>query len=200
MASHSNTKKESHTRIIQAALDCFSHKGYNQTTMDDIAAASGLSKGSLYWHFKNKEDLLESAIRELFIEHLGEEPLYQLSNLATASEKLLVLAQTAVDMSSQVSGMFNLFVEYWGSSSQRAQDEQVWMELILQYKDILVKVIEEGINTGEFHQTDAEALAWGILATYDGLAAYIMFKPDIDIPQISITFVNTLLHGLETKT
>jgi AcrR family transcriptional regulator len=199
MAPPQTDAKETRARIIQAALDCFSRNGYNQTTMDDIVAASGLSKGTLYWHFKNKEDLLESAIRALFEEYFGADPLAHLSDLPTASDKLRAVAQEAVEASKHASGMFSLFIEYWGSSSQRTQADHVWFEFLLEYKELVVSIIEAGISAGEFKPTDADALAWSILAAYDGLAAYVMLKPDIDLPRISATFVDTLLQGLEAK-
>ena len=46
---------------------------------------------------------------------------------------------------------------------------------------------------------DAGALAWMILAAYDGLAAYDMMMPDLDMDRISETFVETLLQGLQAE-
>lgn len=55
-------KEEAKKRIIAAGIAVMSEKGYNQTTMDDIAAHLGVSKGALYLYFKSKDDLvLESA-------------------------------------------------------------------------------------------------------------------------------------------
>ncbi len=55
-------KEEAKKRIIGAGIAVMSEKGYNQTTMDDIAAHIGVSKGALYLYFKSKDDLiLESA-------------------------------------------------------------------------------------------------------------------------------------------
>jgi AcrR family transcriptional regulator len=42
-------------RILDAALQVFSQRGYKDATVDDIAAASGTSKGGVYFHFPNKE-------------------------------------------------------------------------------------------------------------------------------------------------
>jgi AcrR family transcriptional regulator len=42
---------------LTAALSCFGEKGYHASTMDDLVRASGLSKGSLYWHFQSKEEV-----------------------------------------------------------------------------------------------------------------------------------------------
>lgn len=47
-------------QIIEAAISCFSEKGYRGTSIQDIADALGIAKGSLYFYFKSKEDLLYS--------------------------------------------------------------------------------------------------------------------------------------------
>jgi AcrR family transcriptional regulator len=55
-------KEEAKKRIIAASVEVMVEKGYSQTTMDDIAAHLGVSKGALYLYFKSKEDLIvESA-------------------------------------------------------------------------------------------------------------------------------------------
>ncbi|OPY50408.1 MAG: DNA-binding transcriptional repressor AcrR [Methanosaeta sp. PtaU1.Bin060] len=55
-------KEEAKKRIIAAGIDVMSEKGYSQTTMEDIAAHLGVSKGALYLYFKSKDDLIfESA-------------------------------------------------------------------------------------------------------------------------------------------
>ena len=45
-------------QIKTAALRCFSQYGYNKTTMDDIANAIGMKKASLYYYYKNKENII----------------------------------------------------------------------------------------------------------------------------------------------
>lgn len=48
-------KRETRERILEAATHVFAEKGYYGATMDDIVAASGISKGGLYFHFATKE-------------------------------------------------------------------------------------------------------------------------------------------------
>jgi AcrR family transcriptional regulator len=62
------TKEESEeTRkaILLAALDVLSEKGYLRTTFVDIARRIGMSKGAVYWHFKNKQALLAALMEEM---------------------------------------------------------------------------------------------------------------------------------------
>ncbi len=49
-------------RILEAALDVFSEKGYSRTRFVDIAERIGLTKGAIYWHFRTKSDLLAAMI------------------------------------------------------------------------------------------------------------------------------------------
>ncbi|MFB0536750.1 MAG: TetR/AcrR family transcriptional regulator [Anaerolineae bacterium] len=189
---------ERRAQIIQAALACFTRKGYNNTTMDDIAAESGLSKGSLYWYFKSKDDLFAAAIMSLLMD-VGEEAVAALEQYTTASDKLRALAQSAANLSKKAKGFFSLFLEFWASSSRREEAGQLWVGLLVQYKDIVVEIIEQGIRNGEFKPVDAEQLVWAMMAAYDGLAAYIMLVPDMDLERVSQVFVETLLNGLTAE-
>ncbi len=49
--------------ILDAALELFHAKGYSRTTLEDIALSAGVTRGAIYWHFKDKVDLF-SAIKE----------------------------------------------------------------------------------------------------------------------------------------
>ena len=63
MPKISNEKKSARrTQILNAAWSCFQREGLQATTMDDIIRASGLSAGAVYSYFKNKDDLIVSAV------------------------------------------------------------------------------------------------------------------------------------------
>ncbi len=51
-------------KLLQIALKIFSAKGYNATRLDDIAKEAGLSRGAIYWHFKNKTELFRVLHKE----------------------------------------------------------------------------------------------------------------------------------------
>ena len=189
---------ERRAQIIQAALACFTRKGYNNTTMDDIVAESGLSKGSLYWYFKSKDDLFTAALLSSFMD-FGQETVTALEQCPTVSDRLRTLAQAMAGFCKAAEGFFSLFLEFWASSSSREEVGQLWGGLLDQYKDIVVEIIEEGVRNGEFKPVDAEQLVWAMMATYDGLAAYIMLMPDLDLERVSQVFVETLLSGLVVR-
>ncbi|MDN5562898.1 MAG: TetR/AcrR family transcriptional regulator [Luteococcus sp.] len=57
-------KVETRRRIIQAASELFAEQGYTGTSMDQIAKSAGVSKGTIFYNYKNKADLFEHLISE----------------------------------------------------------------------------------------------------------------------------------------
>lgn len=81
--------------IIYAALDIFCEKGYSKTTFDEIAKRINFTKGAIYWHFRNKPDLLIAIIKTAFgkvQEHLMEK-VPHINNLNDLKEYFLYDAE-----------------------------------------------------------------------------------------------------------
>lgn len=56
--------ERSRTAILDAALDLFSHRGYGATSMRDIAGTAGVSTGSVYHHFADKEAIFKALLEQ----------------------------------------------------------------------------------------------------------------------------------------
>lgn len=82
-----DSKEEARLRIIDAAKSLFAEKGYQQTTISEIAGAVGLSEGSIYEHFKGKEDLLLT-IPDMWVKDAIQELELQLFGIEGAVNKL----------------------------------------------------------------------------------------------------------------
>lgn len=195
MTSKSSASTESRERILQSALECFLRKGYNKTTMDDIVAESNLSKGTLYWYFDSKKELFNAALMSV-AEELSQGTAAIQDSYPTASDKLRAISQAAVEIGEEVTGFFSLFLEFWASSSRREELGHVWLDLLEEYQDAIADIIEEGIASGEFRPVDADSLVWALLAAYDGMAAYLMLRPDLNLAQINEAFTDVLIKGL----
>ena len=71
-------------RILDAALNIFSAKGFHDTKLDEIVAEGGISKGSIYFHFPNKEKLF-IALVDQFADVIERAPAKQLTMKRPAS-------------------------------------------------------------------------------------------------------------------
>lgn len=188
-------REERRGQILDAALTVFSQKGYHATNVSDVAAQAGVSQGTIYWYFESKEELFTAAMLSVFTD-LGQETVASLEAYETASEKLRALGRRMEGFVDGLEGILVMFLGYWASSPSRDQVGQFWVDLLVEYKNIVVGIIEEGVQSGEFRPVDAEALVWALMSAYDGLAAYTMLMPDIDVRRVSQALVETLLDGL----
>jgi len=84
--------------ILAAALELISTKGLANTSLDNIASQAGVTRGAIYWHFKNKTDLFEVILDEWL------KPTYQLSDewLTQATPSLDNLKRYMVTWLSQI--------------------------------------------------------------------------------------------------
>ena len=62
---------ETKPRIVREALRLFLEKGYERTSLNDIAGAVGITKPAIYYHFENKDELFNDVL-SLFFERMGE--------------------------------------------------------------------------------------------------------------------------------
>jgi len=186
---------ERQAQIIQAALACFSRKGYAKTTMDDIVAESGLSKGSLYWYFESKDDLFMSALASV-IADVGDTTFGTIDQHASPTERLRALGVGMATFCRAAAGYLGLFAEFWAQTEHRDEAARLWAGMLTVYRDALTEIIAEGVSSGEFRAVDADHLTWSMLAAYDGIAFYLMLIPDLDPDAVSAAFVDALINGL----
>ncbi len=53
-------------KVLDAAFDCFYNKGFGATTLEEVARSANLTRGAVYWHFSNKEDLYRQVVNEAY--------------------------------------------------------------------------------------------------------------------------------------
>src|SRR5207248_5924493 len=62
--SRGDGREPSRKPLMAAAIDCFARLGYQGTTIDRIARDAGVTKGAVYYHFRDKEELLFEAVKD----------------------------------------------------------------------------------------------------------------------------------------
>ena len=82
---------ETHTALLDAAERVFCEKGVTQTTLNDVASAAGMTRGAIYWHFEDKNDLFQAmcerarspmqALLNEIVANAGKDPLASLRKL-----------------------------------------------------------------------------------------------------------------------
>jgi AcrR family transcriptional regulator len=139
--------------LTAAALRLFSERGFAATRLEDVAAAAGVSKATVYLYFDNKERLFEAVVRAAVtpsLEHAAA--LVDAFDGPTPSlvRTLVALFEGALD--GPFPAIAKLIIAESGNFPELAQ---LWVDLALGRALALVqKVIQRGVDRGEFRQVD----------------------------------------------
>ena len=72
--------------LLNAALEVFYRTGVTRSSLQAVAQEAGVTRGALYWHFKNKEDLFEALFEQhfaIFLSLLNDDTLHTGQNALT---------------------------------------------------------------------------------------------------------------------
>lgn len=134
-------------RIAEKAKQLFIQKGYAATSMEDIREFSQISKGSIYYHFKSKEDLYLYTVKEANKDWQNKWKK-EADRVDTATAKLILLGRYyASDMLNPLS---QTVPEYIASENLEEQIKEKVVPLIQPEINIFYELIEEGIRSKEF--------------------------------------------------
>lgn len=180
-------------QIFQAAIDLFAAKGYHATSMQDIADALGIQRGSLYHHIESKEDLLFE-IMWSGITRMIEPVEAVVSSRHRASEKLDRFIEAHFDTLTSLGSVRVLFRELRSLPPARRQ------KIVAQrdhYEGLLRTIIAEGVASGQFRAVDPKFAGLMVLGVCNW--ACLWYSPDgpMSRAEIARVFSNLLLRGLE---
>ena len=187
--------EERRSQIVEAAIRCFARTGYHGTSMDDIVAESGLSKGTLYWHFKNKQALFLAMVEASF-EGMAQTFEQTVSGGGSASERLRNVVALTTEMVVNEKQLADLFMDFWAESRRDEALNQYFRDLYRPYIEMLVELIEQGVESGEFRQVATETVAPVIAAIFDGLLVQAMIGLPVEDYLHADGLVDWMLKGL----
>ena len=136
--------------IIDAAVRIFAVRGVSRTTLVEIAQEAGVTRGAIYWHFKNKEDLLEVLWDDVF------SPFDAVNSAAETGEEcdtLGLLKKTYLDLFRGLSQhprrlqMLKIFLN--NSESEDDQSYQMQLSHFREGQCIITKVYNQAIARGQ---------------------------------------------------
>jgi AcrR family transcriptional regulator len=104
-------KEETHNRIIDAALELFHRQGLEATTMEQIAEAADVAKGTLYNYFSAKEAIISAFMQRSFRTQ-NDERVAKLRALPNTRERMIRIFNTLIDGVRREREIFEVFMVY----------------------------------------------------------------------------------------
>ncbi|MDR1393197.1 MAG: TetR/AcrR family transcriptional regulator [Bifidobacteriaceae bacterium] len=117
MNSRQSQAKRNRDKLLFAGVEMFIERGYDAVTVDDIAAACGVSKGAFYHHFSSKRNVLATYFEEVIASQAAEAIVPHVGLTDTAS--LLALYTRAIDGGMAKLGADLMRAFFLGSSTER---------------------------------------------------------------------------------
>jgi len=191
-------KTKTRERILDSAEALYLRNSFSETSMNDIVAESGLSKGAIYNHFKSKEELIV-AIYDRFMERTLERLKTMLEAESTASRKLELIGDVAFVATADRPRAFQAMnIEFMVAASRM---EALAPRMEARYNEtvgILKGTIQEGVDSGEFRgNTDAGDVAAILFAAADGMTFHFATSGvNFDWRRMKRALIDTVLNGI----
>jgi AcrR family transcriptional regulator len=145
--------------ILEAALGCFAQKGFAGTRMDDIAAAAGITKGTIYLYFDSKESVFKALARASIGEQLAVVKT-MVENFPGSSAELLRLVLTTMGNFVRTSDRVILPKMLLAEAGNFPELAKFWREEIIERGIALFgSIIQRGTARGEFRAIAPEHAA-----------------------------------------
>ena len=168
-------------QIINAAVVCFSRKGFHQTTMKDICDEAGLSTGAVYNYFPSKEDIVarcaEMSLQrnmEMFASASGK-------GTVEAFKDVLQMLFSLVKQEN-IDQVFSFDLELWAESTRNPKVREALHKNEEGNLTVLTKMVKDGQEQGIFNpEVDARSFARLLFSTFAGFEIQLASNPDMDI-------------------
>ncbi|MEO0083640.1 MAG: TetR/AcrR family transcriptional regulator [candidate division WOR-3 bacterium] len=164
MSNKTEIKKEI---VLKVAQDIFAKYGLSKTTIEDIAKAAGVGKSSIYYYFKNKDDIFRAVI-EAQVKYVQEKIRNAINEAQTPQEKLKKFVVTRMRCFREVAHIFehvfkNEYLQHY------AYVQKIRKDYDQQEVDIINSILKEGIEQGIFKIQDPNLASFVIMLGIKGL-------------------------------
>lgn len=194
MAKHAPPETR-RAQILGAAMTCFGERGYHETSIDDIAARSGLSKGAVYHHFAGKRDIL-LGLFEFWSDRMHER-WEQISRETDPLTALTRDAETAFAVAEEaeaiVKASFEMLAHAVRDDEMRSRIAGVYDATRGHFASLLRQARQEGL----IRDVDEDSLAYALIGMFEGLFIVKAMDPGrVDVGAAWNAGVRAVLSGL----
>jgi AcrR family transcriptional regulator len=179
--------------ILGAARQIIEQRGVEAVTMDEIASAAGVAKGTLYLYFEGKEDLVQALMAQV-----GEDILDDVQRVAQTAElpeeKLRRVIALLLGHMERERVLFPIYVRdlmRWGKHG-KGRWRHLW-DLDEQVTGLITQIFAEGMAAGRFIAADPRLLAFLFRGMIRAVGFFQMVEGQHDVVNEALPILNKLL-------
>lgn len=186
-------------QLLETAIAVFAERGYQATTMDEIAQRARVSKGMLYLYFKNKEALFGEVFR-WFGRISGDRLIEAITAIDNEADKIRSITATWAEIAIEHREFVPLFLDFWAAASlkgMRYDYARDLAEMYDEYRTMIIGLIEQGKTSGVFRSdVDAQAIAYLLVGGMDGIFIQSWLSQPDNIDSLMLNATEALLRGI----
>ncbi len=177
MVENTITERDENARrdIVTQAQKLFQQFGLKKTTMDEIAAACGKAKSTLYHYFKNKEEVFEAVI-QMEIVNLRKYVKNKVEDHKGMVDKVMTYT---LEFYREVMKRANLYRIISQEHAVEATARKHFMKMMEFERSYITRILEDGHDAGEYRNVKREDIPWiaeTFLAAFYGTVLYVIEK------------------------
>lgn len=188
--------KTRRTEILECAARLFREKGFQATSMRDIAKAVGIQGASLYNHIDSKQELLEELL--MFIANLFTKEMNEINKSPLSPvDKIKRLIAIHVRYTAEHTDAISIIASEWVHLEADAKEK--YLNLRVSYEKKFEKIINECIKAGDFEKVNPKIALFSILSTLRWLYTWYSSQKKINPIELEQQMIHCLLTGLIKK-
>lgn len=164
--------------LARCALELFAASGIHRVTLDDVAAQAGVTKGSFYWHYRSKKELILAAAA-LYYRDWHEMARKSISSAATPLDQIRAVWRISVDMCLFDSTKRVFSTEVFALALHDEEVRESWSQFYVSVRDLFTTLVQAAAHAGEIRTSDPQATADWMLSTFEGIKHRASFQPQM---------------------
>ncbi len=167
-------------KVLEAALKVFSVKGYTASKLDDVAQAANVTRGAIYWHFKDKADLFNTLVREVGLQRdeVIQQVIAEGGTFIDIFRRILIRLLQVVEEQRQVRAIMELALFKVDQLPELAEGQAVRLEANRTLIRNMATFLQMGIDAGDVRaDLDPHDAARAAVAFQQGIATLWLYDP-----------------------
>lgn len=183
--------------LARCAFELFAERGIRNVTLDDVAARAGVTKGSFYWHYKSKKELVLAAAA-LYYREWQRQAHREMASTTDPMEQLRRVWRHSVQMCLFDRAKRTFSTELFGLSLHDAEIRASWAQFYDTVREFYAGLVRAAVNAGRIGPVDSDRTADWMLASFEGIKHRASFQPQICTPEESEALVNGFMQILDS--
>lgn len=188
--------------VLRQAADVFRRKGFQATTVADIAQQAGMDRATAYLYISSKEEAFEEVVRGAIVENVETAERLELSPAPTL-ERLDALIRHLID---SYAGHYPYLFLYIQENMNQLDSRSDWGKnmkaLSRRFADSVTKIVQQGMDEGAIEvpgNVPAHVVAYGIIGMCNWTHRWYTPSGPTSTTQIGLAYSSIILDGLKRK-